>query len=87
MDAAKAYGIAFRLDDAEVERYRSYGIDLEQASGEDHHLLPVPSVFLIDRNGRVRWRYSNPDYKVRPDNDALLRAARGIRGAEPAPRD
>jgi peroxiredoxin len=81
MEAAKAYGIAFRLSDEEVETYQGYGIDLEDASGETHHLLPVPSVFLVDAAGQVRWRYSNPDYEVRPDNDELLAAARELAGS------
>jgi len=84
MEAARAYGIAFQLDEAGVARYAGYGIDLEDASGEKHHQLPVPSVFLIDAQGRVAWRYSDPDYRVRPDNDTLLAAARKL-AAAPAP--
>ena len=80
MEASRAYGIAFRMPDEAVEQYKDYGIDLEDASGETHHLLPVPSVFLVDGEGRIRWRYSNPDYKVRPDNAELLAAAREIAG-------
>lgn len=85
MEAARAYGIAFRVSDAEVAKYAKYGIDLEEASGETHHLLPVPSVFLIDADGRIRWRYSNPDYKVRPDNDTLVDAAREIAASAAPP--
>jgi len=82
MDAARAYGVAFQLDGPTVEQYAKYGIDLEAASGEKHHQLPVPSVFLIDAEGRIAWRYSNPDYKVRPDNATLLRAARAVAAGE-----
>ena len=32
-------------------------MDLEEASGRDHHLLPVPAVFIIDREARIRFRY------------------------------
>jgi len=77
--AAREFGIAFQLDAAEVARYREYGIDLEAASGHDHHQLPVPSVFLVERGGTVRWVYSNPDYRVRPENAKLLEAARKLR--------
>jgi len=59
-----------------VARYREYGIDLEAASGQSHHQLPVPSVFLVEPGGIIRWVYSNPDYRVRPDNATLLEAAR-----------
>jgi peroxiredoxin len=76
--AARAFGIAYQLDDAEVARYADYGIDLEAASGHSHHQLPVPSVFLVEAGGAIRWVYSNPDYKVRPDNASLLKAAREL---------
>lgn len=76
LEAAKAFGIVFQLEEAEVARYRSYGIDLERASGRSHHQLPVPSVFLVEAGGTIRWVYSNPDYRVRPDNARLLEAAR-----------
>ncbi len=76
MEAARAMGIAYRLDDAGVARYRRLGIDLEEASGETHHELPVPSVFLVEKGGRILWVYSNPDYRVRPENEQLLEAAR-----------
>jgi peroxiredoxin len=39
----------------------------------------VPSVFLVERGGTVRWVYSNPDYRVRPENAKLLEAARRLR--------
>ncbi len=76
--AARKFGIVFQLDDETLARYLSYGIDLEDASGLDHHQLPVPSVFLVEAGGTIRWVYSNPDYTVRPANDKLMRAARAI---------
>lgn len=78
MEAARAFGIAFDVGEATRERYRGFGIDLAERSGEGHGLLPVPSVFLVAPGGRILWVYSNPDYKVRPDNDAVLAAARAV---------
>lgn len=75
MNAAKALGVAFRLDDATVKTYKSqYSIDLEADSGEKHHLLPVPSAFVIDAYGQVTFAHSNPDYKVRISKEELLKA-------------
>ena len=76
--AARAFGIAFQLSDAEARGYQEYGIDLEEASGHDHHQLPVPSVFLVEAGGKIRWVYSNPDYEIRPQNTELLDAARSL---------
>ena len=85
MDAARAFGIAFQLDAQTLQAYRGYGIDLEAASGRAHHQLPVPSVFLVERGGTIRWVYSNPDYQVRPENAALLEAARAASASSASP--
>ena len=76
MTAAKAFGIAYRVDDDTLKVYKNYGIDLEESSGEQHHQLPVPSVFLVGKSGRIEFQYVNPDYKVRLDPDVLLAAAK-----------
>ncbi|MBK9656806.1 MAG: AhpC/TSA family protein [Rhodanobacteraceae bacterium] len=64
-EALQAFGIAFRVDDSTVEKYQGFGIDLEHASGETHHILPVPSVFVIDAAGVIQFAYVNPDYRTR----------------------
>jgi len=76
MEAARAFGIAFRVDDATFQRYLGFGTNLEEASGETHHLLPMPSVFVVGTDGVIRFAYSNPDYKVRLAPEDVLAAAR-----------
>lgn len=74
-EVASAFGLAFRVDAATYEKLMGYGIDIEAASGRDHHLLPVPAVFIVDQENRIRFRYFNPDYKERLSAEALLDAA------------
>ena len=74
--AAKAFGLAFKVGPATRTLYKGYGIDLVQASGQDHHILPVPAVYLIDAGGTIQFKYTNPDYKVRLSGEALLKAAK-----------
>jgi peroxiredoxin len=76
LSATRAFGIAFRMPDEMVERYLEYDIDLEAASGENHHVLPAPSTFIIGSDGIIRFEYTNPDYKARLHPDVLLAAAR-----------
>lgn len=83
MRVAESFGVAFRLDDETVERYRGYGIDLEAASGYDHHHLPVPAVFLIDTDGVVRFSYVNPNFRWRVDSRLLLTAAEVVLTQKP----
>ena len=82
MEAAKAFGLAFKLDDATLERYKEYDLDLAERSGYNHHLLPVPAVFLVDTSGMIHFQYVNPDYKTRINSNVLLTAAEEYYPAE-----
>jgi peroxiredoxin len=50
-----------------------YGLLNPQSRG-----LPHPATFVIDKVGVVRWRIVNVDYRVRPDNDQILKALRSL---------
>jgi peroxiredoxin len=78
MQAAKAFGLDFKVDEVTLFKYKTVGIDLEKASGENHKMLPVPSIFIIDTSGIIKFKYSNPDYKVRIEPDVLLKEAKLI---------
>jgi len=75
LKAARAFHIAYHLDSATLAKQREYGVDLERTTGTKLHELPVPSVFVIDTSGIIRFVYSNPDYTVRLGADALWTAA------------
>lgn len=74
--AAQAFGLAYHLDDEGVEKYKKFGLDIEEASGEKHHILPVPAAFVLKTDGTIVFSYVNPDYKVRVEPDVLLAAAK-----------
>ncbi len=75
------FGLAFHLDDATVSLYlNEYKIDIEKSSGQTHHNLPVPAVYLVDKNKKVAFNYVNPDYKVRLDHNVLLEEVKSILG-------
>jgi peroxiredoxin len=78
LEAAKAFHVAYHVDDATLAKMREYGVDLEATTGTKQHELPVPSVFIIDTSGTIRFVYSNPDYKIRLGADALWSAAQPL---------
>ncbi len=85
MTAASAYGVAFRVDSATVEKYRGYKVDLAPVPGEpDARWLPVPTVYIIGRDRVIRFASSNPDFKVRLPASELLAAAEAALAATPA---
>ncbi len=78
MVAARSFRVAYKLDDQTLAEFKKYNIDVEDASGQRHHMLPVPAVFLVTTNGLIQFEYVNPDYKVRLDPELLVAAAKII---------
>ena len=74
-EGATGFGLTFRDEQAlqGSERFRNL---LEEASGRDHHILPVLAVYLIGSDGVVDFLYVNPDHRVRLAPAILLAAAR-----------
>lgn len=69
-----AFHVVNQVDEPTVRRMNAAGVDLEHYSGQSHHEIAIPSLFLIDKSGKVRWAHSDPDFKVRPSTAQLLAA-------------
>lgn len=77
MTLAKAFGLAFAVDQPTLDRYSNYGIDLIKSSGgKNPQLLPVPAVYIIDQQGVIRYAHWNPDYTTRLSGSEVLDAAK-----------
>jgi peroxiredoxin len=76
LSATRAFGLAFQVDDELVKKYLTWNIDLEAASGENHHVLPAPATYIIGTDGVINFAYINPNYKVRLHPEVLLAAAK-----------
>ena len=80
--AAIAFGIAFKAPQKAIDRRGEKGDDIMDSSMAIHGVLPVPSVFAVDKDGIVAFAYSNADYKVRLPADELLAVAKGMVAAQ-----
>jgi peroxiredoxin len=79
ISATRAFGLAFRLDDGTVDKYKGFGVDVEAISGENHHVLPVPATFIIGQDGMINFAYANPSYDIRLHPSVLISAAKAYR--------
>ena len=79
VQAGQAFHIAFHVDDKTYAKQLEYGFDLEKTTGSKLHALPVPSVFIIDKSGIIRYVYSNADFTVRLSGEDLWRAASDLK--------
>ena len=82
-NAAIAFGIAFQASDRTINYLMEKGQDVEGSSMVQKGVLPVPSVFAVNRDGVIAFAYSNADYKIRLPTDELLAVARTIAGGAP----
>ncbi len=46
---------------------------------EDRRNIPHPATYVIDRQGVVRWRFVEVNYKVRATNEMVLEALRAVK--------
>jgi peroxiredoxin len=60
-----AYKVAFALDAATTKKYKGYGIDLAEANGSNGNSLPVPTVYVINKEGRIVYRYLDENVSKR----------------------
>ena len=68
----KAYDVEFELPENTLTRYRNAGLDIEKNNGANGKYLPVPAVFIIDKESTIIYRFFEPDYKKRPSVKELL---------------
>lgn len=67
MKVAKAYAVNFQVDEKTLARYKNAGIDLLANNAQkEKAYLPVPAVYVINREGSVIYRYFDADYRKRP---------------------
>ncbi len=69
------YNVKYKVPEELVHKYKaSYQIDLEKSSGEKHHIIAIPAVFVISEDGKVTFSYANEDYKIRAAENDILKA-------------
>jgi peroxiredoxin len=68
----KSYDVAFAVDNNTIEKYKNYGIDFTQANGANGANLPVPAVYIINKAGKIIYKYFDKDYRNRASVAEIL---------------
>ena len=68
----KAYDVAYAVDDKTIKAYQGYGIDFNKSNGSNGANLPVPAVYIINKSGKIIYRYFDADFRKRPSVKELL---------------
>jgi peroxiredoxin len=69
---ARQFGLVYRVPDYQQAIYRRVLINLPFTNGDESWELPVPGVYVVDRDGTILFAAVNPDYKERPEPQEVL---------------
>lgn len=75
---ALSIGLAIWVDEFMAGLIGGAGWDIPGYQGGQAWILPVPSVFILDRDGIVRTRHVDPDYRRRMELEAIVAGVRAL---------
>ena len=64
------------LHDEDIKHVNAFGIlNTQYKPGDRAYGIPYPGIFLVDKDGVIRYKFAEEDYRVRPNFDDVLSAA------------
>jgi peroxiredoxin len=81
MKIMKAYDVAYRVDEKTIGRYKMASIDLAANNGQkpDAVYLPVPAAYIVGKDGEIKYRFFNEDYKKQAPIKDILENLTGLK--------
>lgn len=73
-----AVGVVFRVPALYRSRLARAGLELPDRHGNNAWFLPIPAVFLLDRDATVVWRFADVDYTHRASPEQIIAALRQL---------
>lgn len=72
---AKAYGLAYKVPAAIEDMYKTF---LPKANGDESLELPLSAVYVVGRDGKIKWAQVDADYRVRAEPEDVVRAVKDL---------
>jgi peroxiredoxin len=69
---ARQFGIVYRIPEEQQAIYRRAFINLPLANGDDSWELPIPAMYILDRDGVALFACTDADYTRRPEPAEVL---------------
>ncbi len=71
---ALSLGLVFWVGEKIKRTYLGFGIDLGEFQGNGGWLLPIPATVVVGRDGRVKARFVDPDFRHRMAIEEIMSA-------------
>ncbi len=72
----RAFGLVYTFSDELKWAYREFGLDIPGKNGADEWALPISATYVIGRDGRIVYAYTDADYRDRAEPAEVLKALR-----------
>ena len=69
---ARQFGIVYRVPEEQQAIYRRAFVNLPFANGDDSWELPIPAMYILDRDGAALFACADADYTRRPEPAEIL---------------
>lgn len=73
-----AAGVVFHVPPLYRSRLEAVGNDLAFRHGNAAWILPIPATFVLDRHGRIAWRFAEPDFTRRAEPEDVIAALHAL---------
>jgi peroxiredoxin len=64
---ARQFGLTYRVPEAQESVYRRAFVNLPFTNGDESWELPIPAMYIVDRDGTILYASANEDYTSRPE--------------------
>jgi len=68
---ARQFGLVYRVPTPQQQIYSRTFVNLPFLDGDDSWELPVPAVYVLERDRTVLYASADPDYTKRPEPDEV----------------
>ena len=81
MKIMKSYDVAYQVDDKTIARYKMANIDLVANNGQKPGAvyLPITAVYIVGKDGEIKYRFFDPDYKKQALVSDILKNLVGLK--------
>ncbi len=75
---ARQFGLTYRVPEDQKTLYQRAFVNLPFVNGDDAWELPIPTTYIIERDGTVLYASANEDYTERPESQDIVSFLSGI---------
>jgi len=69
---ARRFGLVYHVSEEQQGLYRSTFVNLPHVNGDPSWELPIPAIFILDRDGTILFASTDEDYTNRPEPLEIL---------------